>query len=229
MNLALNKNINNLNTFWQAFGVNINHEFLINPHWPHKQWCSDFSLPKPFSNALIAADKNFYTMDDVSTIDPSAFTLKSQLVVMNLALTEHSSAAAELASSNNIIEFTDEADAHVWSRACSLAFGYQVDPAVMKKLFHDPNARIYGYLINQEIAGTVVSYQTGDTLGVHQLGTVPAFQRQGVAGKLMAHILTSAHQTQCRWVSLQASQAGLKLYQRLGFKALATLTCLSSE
>ena len=81
-------------------------------------------------------------------------------------------------------------------------------------------------MIDGEIAGTAISYRTNDTLGLHQVGTVPSFRKMGVAAALIQHLVAQAQHDDIDYVSLQASQAGLHLYEKMGFQAIGKLTSL---
>ncbi len=63
------------------------------------------------------------------------------------------------------------------------------------------------------------AYKTGDTIGIHQVGVKPCFQGQGIARHLMAALLMRCQNWQAKRAVLQASSAGLPLYQSLGFNS----------
>jgi ribosomal protein S18 acetylase RimI-like enzyme len=63
-------------------------------------------------------------------------------------------------------------------------------------------------------------------LGIHQEGTVPGFRKMGVAAALMEHLIIQAQYDGIDYVSLQASKAGLHLYEKMGFQELTRITSL---
>jgi ribosomal protein S18 acetylase RimI-like enzyme len=238
MNTALNGNLNNLNKFWQALNAKEKDGVFTHLSWPNKQWNSDFSLP----NSTLAATKSFSTIMDIDESDLHGLTIKNQLVPMALDLKSYErlkiSTVRENArivdlcadkNANNTGDYTS-ISAENWAMACGTAFGYIIDATVIQSLLTNPNASVLAYIIDGEIAGTAISYKTNNILGIHQLGTVPNYRKMGVAAALMDHLLNQASKTDDIYhVSLQASQAGLHLYEKMGFQALGKLTSLVIE
>jgi len=226
MDLLLDKNLNNLNHFWQALNASEKNGLCIHKSWPNKQWHTNFSLPSSEAAITLSANKVFSTAANMDN-ELTGFTVKSHLVVMSLALKERSD-VQDLARENsaNVVKLTNENSANSWATACSLAFGYVIDAEVIKGLLNNANASVLAYMIDGEIAGTAISYRTNDTLGLHQVGTVPNFRKMGVAAALMQYLVAQAQLDEIDYVSLQASQAGLHLYEKMGFQAIGKLTSL---
>ncbi len=228
MTIDLERNINNLNQFWQALNAKEENGVFTHTSWPNKQWRSDFSFPQAQSAGsklvdTLPVDKSFSTLATIGASELNGLTVKNQLIPMNLTLDAPNKINND--SVDNIVKLNREDSAENWTIACGLAFGYTLDAEVIQQLLHDENASVIAYLLDGNIAGTAISYQTGDTLGIHQLGTVPDFRKMGVAATLMDYLLNEARQSDTvEHVSLQASQAGLHLYEKMGFQALGTLT-----
>jgi len=225
MDLALSKNLNNLNHFWQALNTDESNDFYTHKSWPNKHWQAGFNLPDNISSATLPKNKVISTIVDLSNQKISGLVVKNQLMVMNLALDQGVNSSIGKTHSK-IVKLSGEENAIKWSQGCGQAFGYEIDTRVIQDLLKNSNASVFAYLIDGEIAGTAISYKTGDTLGIHQLGTVPSFRKMGVALALMEHILAQAVSQNCHFVSLQASQAGLYMYEKLGFQSLGKLTSL---
>lgn len=224
MNKILGKNLNNLNLFWQALNTQEQYGLFTHTSWPNKQWRVDFSLPR---DVALPKGKVFSTVSEQHALEVSTLSIKGQLVIMNLSIDkEIITQKPNSQSPQQIITLTYEENASDWASACGLAFGYDIDAKVIQGLLKDPNASVLACIIDDKIAGTAISYRTGDTLGVHQVGTVPSYRKMGVAAALMEYLI---HQAQCDgidYMSLQASQAGINLYEKLGFKALTKITSL---
>ena len=227
MTLTLTKNINNLNHFWQALNASENEGLFSHNTWPNKHWRADFGLPSDISNLRVPAGKTYSTITEQNLQGLSGCAVKSQLVIMNLSLpqAENSQTATER-KHPKIIKLTRDDSATTWATACGLAFGYTIDATVIQGLLNNPNASVFAYLVDGQIAGTAISYQSGDTLGIHQVGTVPNYRKMGIAAALMEHLIDQAKYNDISYVSLQASKAGLHLYEKMGFKALAKLTSI---
>lgn len=223
MNTERFKNLHNLHAYWLALGANQTNELFKHQSWPNKTWVSDFSLPKEAQTLM--SDKGVFSTAE-NELNLNHMKVKSQLVMMNLSFTDRNFEAQKSDSDNSIVKIYTVEQAQEWAVACGSAFGYGIDSAVIEQLITDHQATIYAYVIDGNIAGTAIGYHTGDTLGIHQLGTVPDYRKRGVADALMQQLLNLAKESGCITVSLQASQAGLHLYERLGFKALGHLTSL---
>lgn len=226
MDLQLHKNLNNLNLFWQALNASQQDGLFTHTTWPNKQWRADFSLPKGFA---LAPGQTFSTIAKHSTQDLSGYVVKSQLVVMNLSFEKEEQGQKQRhvnKTHQKIIKLASGVSATTWATACGLAFGYEVDANVILRLLNNPNANVLSYMVDDHIAGTAISYKSGDTLGIHQVGTVPNFRKMGVAAALMEYLLTQAQHDDIDFVSLQASQAGMHLYKKMGFQALTKITSL---
>jgi ribosomal protein S18 acetylase RimI-like enzyme len=63
----------------------------------------------------------------------------------------------------------------------------------------------------------------GDDLSIQYVATEASHRRQGLATRLLLAILASAKAEGLRSATLQASPDGLSVYERLGFRKVATL------
>jgi len=228
MDLALKQNLNNLNCFWQALNGEENNGFFTHKSWPNKHWQADFNVSDRISGSTLPKNRVISTITDLTNQKMSGLVVKNQLVVMNLVL-EQSVNSPIGKTHSKIVKLSREDDAIKWSQGCGQAFGYEIDASVIQSLLNNPNASVFAYFIDDKIAGTAISYLSGDTLGIHQLGTVPSFRKMGIALALMEHLLEQASNQKCRFVSLQASQAGLRMYEKLGFQSFGKLTSLVAE
>ncbi len=225
MNVELERNLINLNQFWQALNANKKDNILTHVSWPNKQWRSDFSLPEHELSETMIAGKSFSTIIDININEFNAITIKNQLIPMNVNVDKQELFVEE--SYSKVVTLTADDNAEKWSLACGLAFGYTIDANVIQRLLSNVNATVLAYLVEGEIAGTAISYQTCDALGIHQLGTVPSFRKMGVAAALMDYIINKAKQSDViNNVCLQASPAGIHLYEKMGFQALGKLTSM---
>lgn len=225
LKLNLKNNLNNLNLFWQALGSQAKGEYFVHARWPNKCWRADFmltNLSAEWVNQVIA------TIDENVQHWP-AYQDAIQLTVMSLNLAEFNHHWLPTETNRQVIQLTNSTRISEWVAVCSEAFAYQVDAEVIIELTKHKNATLFAYMADDSIAATAVAFQTENTLGIHQLGTHPNFQGQGIARKLMFALIDHARKIDCQEVSLQASQAGLALYQQLGFKPLAKLTNIISD
>jgi GNAT superfamily N-acetyltransferase len=215
--LLLSNNLNNLHLLWLALGGKEQNKHYLHSRWPHRQWRADFSLPTPPSSD---PSQVICTIESLTTEQLSEHKLKMQQVVMSLPITSQISGKKH----QNVEQLNHAEQLPAWTSVCSDAFNYYVSPMVISPLLADSNAYIFAISELGNICGTAIAFKTGDVLGIHLLGTAPKFQGQGIARKLMQHLIAKAIELDCNEISLQASQAGLRLYQQLGFYELATLS-----
>jgi ribosomal protein S18 acetylase RimI-like enzyme len=69
----------------------------------------------------------------------------------------------------------------------------------------------------------MLALRIGDDVGVHFLATEAEYRRKGLASHLLVAVLRGAAAAGATSASLQASEDGLTLYKRLGFRVVATL------
>lgn len=80
----------------------------------------------------------------------------------------------------------------------------------------------------QQVIGTVTTMRYGQALGwIGMLLVDPAFRRQGIGTRLIAQAIHSLNG--CALIGLDATPAGLPLYERLGFKPAAQLVRLTAD
>jgi ribosomal protein S18 acetylase RimI-like enzyme len=69
----------------------------------------------------------------------------------------------------------------------------------------------------------------GDTIGVYNVATLPDHQRHGYGEAVMRHALAEAERERpSRPVVLQSTEAGLRLYERMGFRTVARFSVYAS-
>ncbi|MFK5947918.1 MAG: GNAT family N-acetyltransferase [Methylococcales bacterium] len=114
-------------------------------------------------------------------------------------------------------------DIKKWVDIGSEAFAYRIDYPVIENLINDKSIRILLAYEGTQAVASALLYKTGKIIGIHQVGVKQAFQGQGVARCFMQNIIASCIMWQGKYIVLQASQAGLPLYDSLGFKVQFTI------
>ncbi|MEO8371683.1 MAG: GNAT family N-acetyltransferase [Candidatus Solibacter sp.] len=85
-----------------------------------------------------------------------------------------------------------------------------------------------GYVDGEPVATTSVVSGAG-VLGVYNVATLPGHQRHGYGEAVMRHAVAEAHRLRGpSRVILQSTPAGLRLYQRMGFREVARVSVYSS-
>lgn len=231
-------NIDNLTDLWKKYGYRpyasgYGNGFNASLSWPHRYWF-DWGYPVDELNnmdkvltglprqAIVpvwpeGAEKTGYLEQQLIA---NGFVVAFDQAAMCLCLDNEANIAN---LSDDIEKVTEPQQVDTWAMISGQAFGYEIDAAVIRKVTQDPNIMLMmGYHAGQP-ASTAMLYQTADIIGVHQVGVVPRFQRQGLANVMMLHVLNQCQVWHGRYVTLQASVAGGVLYQRLGFQSQFTI------
>jgi len=92
----------------------------------------------------------------------------------------------------------------------------------------DRFAGYVGYLDGAPVS-TAATVACGGTVGVYNVATLPAYQRRGYGEAVMRHALAEAERERpARPVVLQSTEAGLRLYERMGFRTVARFSVYAS-
>jgi ribosomal protein S18 acetylase RimI-like enzyme len=76
---------------------------------------------------------------------------------------------------------------------------------------------------------TTATVACGDTIGVYNVATLPDHQRRGYGEAVMRRALAEAEcERPARPVVLQSTEAGLRLYERMGFRTVARFSVYAS-
>ncbi|MFY8300005.1 GNAT family N-acetyltransferase [Pseudoalteromonas sp. SS15] len=226
MTSELAKNLQNLDAFWSSMAHSpelkseqikeqkSERELKIHTNWPNKAWQADFGLDYSEKAHPIPAGKSRVTI--LKPAEHSSEQVKMSLQAMVLPLDE-----AHFNGSSQVEVLTQPDDLPSWAQACSNAFGYNIAPEALLPFLSNSNATLFSYKVDGKIAGTAIAFQSDDVMGVHQVGVDPNFRGQGIAKTLMHHLVDFAKRQDTRLMTLQASKAGLPLYQQMGFSLLA--------
>ena len=85
-----------------------------------------------------------------------------------------------------------------------------------------------GYVDGVPVA-TAATVACGDTIGVYNVATLPDHQHRGYGEAVMRHALAEAERERpARPVVLQSTEAGLRLYERMGFRTVARFSVYAS-
>ncbi|CEG61515.1 Gnat family acetyltransferase (fragment) [Legionella micdadei] len=119
-------------------------------------------------------------------------------------------------------------DLHTWS--IPLIYGFESTPEVTSVYTHrhqlaSENAGLIyhfsGYFENTVVCSLTLSL-CGNCARIDDVATMPAFQKQGFGSALIYEALKCAKELSISRCFLEASNNGLGLYKRIGFKALFT-------
>lgn len=216
MSVQLSQNLDNLDAFWSALAHEPQGEFNIHKSWPNKVWNKGFRS----ETSLFVADKVFVTVEELTAIKHAAtqIEIRNHLIAMSVQLAD-----VEGENIEQVKMIDSEWQLEPWAEACSKAFGYDIDVNALFPLLSDDNAKVFAFWVDGNIAGTAIAYQTNSVMGIHQVGVLPEFQGKGIGKLLMQHMVAHAHDKGCKLMTLQASEAGLPIYVKMGFKKLGNV------
>ncbi len=226
----IDRNIQNMTSLWRlggemsgdfyqesAFKINVVSE----SQWPNKLWFQ--RMP---TMALLQKIQSRWNMDylSVSVWDPfleviekdllaNGFSIKHTLVGMSITLDSFQYEA-------NHIELTPVFENHQVIRWCQLffeSFGYDIHPkTVVSTLDH---VQYFIAETNGQSFGTGILFKDHNgQFGIHAIGVIPEYRKQGWAESIMNELLLMARAGESDYAFLQASAMGLGLYHKLGFR-----------
>jgi ribosomal protein S18 acetylase RimI-like enzyme len=103
------------------------------------------------------------------------------------------------------------------------AYGQRDRLAPLIAAIDDPRVRTHGLRVDGEWACVAVTVRLGDDASVQYVATEAAFRRRGLASRLLRAALGEARADGLQTATLQASPDGRGVYERLGFRTVATL------
>jgi ribosomal protein S18 acetylase RimI-like enzyme len=116
------------------------------------------------------------------------------------------------------------ADLRTVGRVNDLAYG-NVDARLERTLTTVPEGTLRGYRanLNGAPAAVALALHHGADCGVSFVATVPQARRRGLATRVMRDALADAVHRGLDTVTLQATEQGERLYQRLGLRRLGNM------
>ncbi|MFO6425060.1 GNAT family N-acetyltransferase [Motilimonas sp. KMU-193] len=237
-------NLTNLTQLWQKYGAQAlptqqKTKWQANLSWPHRCWLArplaelgdqEFEsqllsgLTRVPNNAILSLWPSALKqgVDDavlrVEQVVTKHHWLPSfEQVAMYKTIDPNVDYQVSARDGFRLVEVSSELELQLWLDVASAAFDYQIDSAVIAGLLNDPNIKVLLAYQGKQAVASALLYKTGEVIGLHQVGVKPACQGQGLARDLMHTLIAMSAKWQGRYVVLQASAAGLPLYQRLGF------------
>jgi GNAT superfamily N-acetyltransferase len=92
--------------------------------------------------------------------------------------------------------------------------------AVSMAMVERPDIALYTGYTDGEPVSVGIGFRTGNTIGVYNVATVPAARRRGYGEHITRRITDDAVRAGCDVATLQASDMGKSIYQRLGYRTV---------
>lgn len=229
----ISANIENLTQLWKRMGTTPHimdnaGSLFYSDNWPHRCWFES-KLNRYEASTItkfIEQIKNHYILpvwlqpgipmsDLEERLRNNGFEMVLQQTAMVLEMKNYQQQAA---SEFNIIEVNSTSDIDIWTDIAARAFSYEINSDVIRTIVDMPEVQLLLAVINNHPVATALIFNTGNVVGVHQVGVLEQFRGQGIARKLMHHVINQCATLPARYVTLQASVTGAVLYKSLGFK-----------
>jgi GNAT superfamily N-acetyltransferase len=232
------RNLANLFSLWESVGTANGtletHEgfkkiYNQGSSWPNRIWLTGAQETESAQAALWRACSHLIQTDgpvlltltgeQAEAYDPWLEAQGLSVLFSQLAMVLDLQAAS-LAPSHGeleVVSVTTPAQASLWSRCASEAFGYAVDSLVIQNALQIPGVTFYLGFLSSEVAGTGLLCGHEGVAGFHMAGTRQRLRRRGVAREMMHHLIREAQAGGFSHGTLQASAMGQPLYEQLDF------------
>ncbi|QNK63542.1 GNAT family N-acetyltransferase [Pedobacter sp. PAMC26386] len=119
--------------------------------------------------------------------------------------------------------------ADLFAAIASQSFKYKVDRQIIKVLSNnDRSMRMFICFYNDIPAACgLIFYDQYGYAGLHMIGTLPEFRGKGLAHQMTIHLLNECIKDKKMRVVLHASEAGERVYLKLGFTPLKQIVTYS--
>ena len=100
------------------------------------------------------------------------------------------------------------------------------NPGALRTLFpslRDPRVQTHGLRVDGAFVVVGMTVAIGDDVSIQYVATEAKYRRRGLASRLLRGVLGEARNRGIRSATLQASPDGRPVYERLGFRRVATL------
>lgn len=225
------ENINNLVSLWETVGDSIQKTTsekgfsycqVSGSEWPNRLWFHEDGKKKETLKAAIETVRGTSIPLSVcywgkesdtfqSVMEAAGFVKKSEQIGMSLRLEQEFESPGRI----RLRSVASERDARIWAEIYPKNFGYAISATTLLKT----GSSIPFYLIYLEgqPIGTAIAYPTENVIGIHGLGILPQFRKQGFAEEAMGILVNNALHYNIKWATLQSSSMGKNMYLKLGF------------
>jgi GNAT superfamily N-acetyltransferase len=237
-------NLSNLHSLWESVGEandalethrGFKKIYIHGSSWPNRIWLTEDESEDSTRSALEKASVHLSRKDEPvllvlteEQVASSSDWLKEQGLSLlfpqtGMVLELEAAPAAPTEEVLEIVAVRTPEEASLWSQVASEAFGYRVDPTVVRNLAGVSEITLYLGFFPEGVAGTALLCTHRGVAGLHMAGTRPEHRRRGVARRMMHHLMGEARARGLQHATLQASTMGEPLYTELGFRKQFTL------
>ncbi|WP_417446416.1 GNAT family N-acetyltransferase [Kangiella sp.] len=228
------KNIANMIALWRYYGAEQRGDLWYSHSWPHRVWHNslDWSETSKELNAVqLSASQQLVTlsaMKDETEWQPQDMRKDLRLTLMHLEM-PNTKLEVDKDSELELLDSTDTDGIISFVKMSSDGFGYSMDPQALLRAAKFSAVKLGFLRVSGERVATVLLLKQDNTLGIHQVAVPSAFRGKGYATDMMLHSMRWGQTKRAQLITLQASEMGLNLYRRLGFKEAGSITFWRKE
>lgn len=129
--------------------------------------------------------------------------------------------------------FREESDEHIrlmeddeitgWSAVVAEGFPKPREDLPFTTLNKSEDVLTYGYMLDDKIASTGMLLIDPELSGIHEISTLPPYRGKGQGTAVILRMLQDLKNRGIRSVSLQASDAGKRIYEPIGFETVSMI------
>jgi len=226
-------NINNLRNLFKTMGSTTqayseNKSIEISNTWPSRIW-TYFDEGLNDTQALIKhalstsraltislcdkQDEN--TSLSIQALEDSGFAVTFEQVAMVLDVNE---SLYERKGNLEIKYIKEKNEIETWVDIASTSFSNSISSEVIQAISKDKNVYLLLAYEDNVPVGTALAFNNCGVIGIHLVGVPTKNRGKGIAQSIMVETIELAKREKVNYMTLQASQLGLGIYKRLGFK-----------
>ncbi|MHA7832678.1 MAG: GNAT family N-acetyltransferase [Flagellimonas sp.] len=129
---------------------------------------------------------------------------------------------------SEFIRVSSQPEAELFAHVATESFGYTVSPSTISALINRPSFTLFlGKHENAFPSCGMVYLDKNGISGIHMIGTKAGYRGLGLGKKMTQFLIHQAIKNQSRKVYLVASQAGERIYTKMGFTTHGVLESYS--
>jgi len=129
---------------------------------------------------------------------------------------------------SEFIRVSSQHEAELFAQVATESFGYTVSPSTISALINRPSFTLFlGKNENTFPSCGMVYLDKNGVSGIHMIGTKAGYRGLGLGKKMTQFLIHQAIKNQSRKVYLVASQAGERIYTKMGFTTHGVLESYS--
>jgi ribosomal protein S18 acetylase RimI-like enzyme len=126
----------------------------------------------------------------------------------------------KLSSNTTIKSVSTDEELNAWKDILSKALmtSNRIQDGIFESLYTKDNLELYLVLDNDVPVATGLAYFSDKVCGIYMIATLDEHRRKGYGSAVTKHCINAAHQKGITNIVLQASDKGVSIYKKMGFK-----------